>query len=134
MSKGTAPSQRMLRAGELIRHALAAVFARGETGDPELDRIMASVVEVQMSPDLKIATAFVRPLVLGQEQKLLYACTRNQKYMRGLIAPKVEMKYMPQLRFRTDTSLNYASKIDDILRRPEVARDLKKDDSEKAGE
>ena len=127
MSHGTAPSQRMLRAGELIRHALADVFMRGETGDPELEKIKCSVVEVQMSPDLKIATAFVRPLILGQEQKLLYACTRNQKYMRGLIAPKVDMKFMPQLRFRTDTALNYASKIDDILRSPEVARDLKKD-------
>jgi ribosome-binding factor A len=124
MSKASAPSQRMLRAGELIRHALAQVFMRGETGDPELEKIKCSVVEVQMSPDLKIATAFVRPLIAGQEQKLLYACTRNQKYMRGLIAPKVEMKYMPQLRFRTDTALDYASKIDALLRTPEVKRDL----------
>jgi len=124
MSKASAPSQRMLRAGELIRHALAQVFMRGETGDPELEKIKCSVVEVHMSPDLKIATAFVRPLIAGQEQKLLYACTRNQKYMRGLIAPKVEMKYMPQLRFRTDTALDYASKIDALLRTPEVKRDL----------
>jgi ribosome-binding factor A len=124
----SAPSQRMLRAGELIRHALAEVFMRGETGDPELEKIQCSVVEVQMSPDLKIATAFVRPLVMGQEQKLLYACTRNQKYMRGLIAPKVDMKYMPQLRFRVDTALDYASKIDALLHRPDVARDLKKDE------
>jgi ribosome-binding factor A len=127
MSKSSAPSQRMLRAGELIRHALAQVFLRGETGDPELDKIVASVVEVQMSPDLKIATAYVRPLIMGQEKKLLYACTRNQKYMRGLIAPKVEMKYMPQLRFRTDTALSYASKVDALLKTPEVARDLKGD-------
>ncbi len=101
---------------------------RGETGDPELEKIKCSVVEVQMSPDLKIATAFVRPLIAGQEKKLLYACTRNQKFMRGLIAPKVEMKYMPQLRFRTDTALDYASKIDALLRKPEVARDLDKEE------
>ncbi len=125
---GNAPSQRMLRAGELIRHALADVFARGDTGDPELDKIMASVVEVQMSPDLKIATAYVRPLIAGQEKKLLYACTRNQKLMRGIIAPRVAMKYMPLIRFRTDTALDYATKIDDILRSPVVARDLEKDD------
>lgn len=123
---GNAPSQRMLRAGELIRHALAEVFMRGETGDPELEKLGVSVVEVQMSPDLKIATAFVRPLILGQEQKLLYACTRNQKYIRGLISPKVDMKFMPQLRFRVDTALSYASKIDELLNSPEVARDLKK--------
>jgi ribosome-binding factor A len=127
MSKAAAPSQRMLRAGELIRHALADVFLRGETGDPELEKLGASVHEVQMSPDLKIATAYVRPLVQGQEQKLLHACTRNQKYIKGLIAPKVDMKFMPQLRFRVDTALDYAAKIDDLLRSPEVARDLKKD-------
>ena len=128
MSKAAAPSQRMLRSGELIRHALAAVFMRGETGDPELDKITASVVEVQMSPDLKIATAYVRPLIQGQEQKLLYACTRNQRYSRGLIAPKVKMKFMPQIRFRVDTALDYASKIDALLKNPVVARDLKKDE------
>lgn len=128
MSKAAAPSQRMLRAGELIRHALADVLMRGETGDPELEKLQVSVVEVQMSPDLKIATAFVRPLVPGNEQKVLYACTRNQKYIRGLITPKLDMKFMPQLRFRVDTALDYASKIDDLLRSPEVARDLKKED------
>ncbi len=128
MSKASAPSQRMLRAGELIRHALADVFLRGETGDPELERLKFSVVEVQMSPDLKIATAFVRPLVAGDDKKVLYACTRNQAYIRGLIAPKVDMKFMPQLRFRLDTALDYASRIDELLHRPDVARDLKKED------
>jgi ribosome-binding factor A len=118
----------MLRAGELIRHALADVFMRGETGDPELERLKFSVVEVQMSPDLKIATAYVRPLVPGQEKKVLYACTRNQAYIRGLLAPKLDMKFMPQLRFRIDTALDYASKIDELLHRPDVARDLKKDE------
>ena len=127
MSKASAPSQRMLRAGELIRHALAEVFARGETHDPEFDKLGVSVVEVQMSPDLKIATAFVRPLILGKEQKLLFACTRNQKYIRGLIAPKLAMKFMPQIRFRADTALEYAAKIDDLLKNPVVARDLEKD-------
>lgn len=127
MATSADPSQRMLRAGELIRHALAGIFARGETGDPEFDKYGVSVVEVQMSPDLKIATAYVRPLILGQEQKLLFACTRNQSYMRGLIAKRVAMKFMPQLRFRVDTALEYAAKIDDLLKKPEVARDLKND-------
>jgi ribosome-binding factor A len=128
MSKASAPSQRMLRAGELIRHALADVFMRGETGDPELEKLAVSVVEVQMSPDLKIATAYVRPLVQGLEKRVLFACTRNQSYMRGLIAPKVAMKYMPQLRFRVDTALNYASKIDELLNSPKVKQDLDKDE------
>ena len=117
----------MLRAGELIRHALADIFMRGETGDPELEKHQLSVVEVQMSPDLKIATAFVRPLIQGQEKQVLHACTRNQRYIRGLLAPRVDMKFMPELRFRLDTALDYASKIEDLLKSPVVARDLKKD-------
>jgi ribosome-binding factor A len=117
----------MLRAGELMRHALADVFMRSETGDPELEKLKFSVVEVQMSPDLKIATAYVRPLISREGERVLHACTRNQRYIKGLLAPKLEMKFMPELRFRLDTALDYAAKIDDLLRSPAVARDLKKD-------
>lgn len=128
MSKGNAPSQRQLRAGELIRHALAGVFLRGETGDPELERLTPSVVEVQISPDLKIATAYVRTLIMGQEPKLLEALNRNRKYIRGLVAPKLDMKFTPEIRYRVDTALDYARRIDELLHSPEVARDLKKDE------
>ncbi len=124
MSKAAQPSQRQLRAGELIRHALAEIFLRGETGDPELERLDPTVVEVQMSPDLKIATAYVRSLVAGKEQAALEALNRNRKYIRGLVAPKVEMKFMPEIRFRVDTALDYAGKIEELLRSPAVARDL----------
>ena len=127
-SHPTGPSQRQLRAGELIRHALAGIFLRGETGDPELERLTPSVVEVQISPDLKIATAFVRTLVTAKDQALLEALNRNRKYIRGLVAPRLEMKYTPEIRYRIDTALDYASKIDELLHRPDVARDLKKDD------
>jgi ribosome-binding factor A len=115
----------MLRAGELIRHALAEIFLRGETGDPELERLGASVLEVQMSPDLKLATAFVRPLNEGREEALLAALNRNKKYIRGLVAPKIDMKFMPDIRYRIDTAMDYAGKIDAILKSPAVARDLK---------
>jgi len=128
MSKGSAPSQRQLRAGELIRHALAGIFLRGETGDPELERLQGSVHEVQISPDLKIATAYVRSLITGKDEALLKALNRNRKYIRGLIAPKLDMKYMPEIRFRIDTALDYASRIDELLHSPEVARDLKHED------
>ena len=128
MSKSSAPSQRQLRAGELIRHALAGVFLRGETSEPELERLTPSVVEVQMSPDLKIATAYVRTLIMGQEQQLLEALNRNKKYIRGLVASKLEMKFTPEIRYRVDTALDYVSKIENILRSPEVARDLKSDE------
>jgi ribosome-binding factor A len=124
MNKG--PSQRQLRAGELIRHALADVLMRGETSDPALEKMTVSVVEVQMSPDLKIATAYVRGLIAGQDEAILAALDRNRKYMRGLIAPKLDMKFMPEIRFRIDTSLEYARKIDDLLHDPKVEQDLKK--------
>lgn len=128
MKPSSTPSQRQLRAGELIRHALAAIFLRGETGDPELERLTPSVVEVQISPDLKIATAYVRTLIAGQEKVLLEALNRNRRYIRGLVAPKLEMKFTPEIRFRIDTALDYVSKIEDLLRSPEVARDLKRED------
>ncbi len=120
------PSQRQLRAGELIRHALADILMRGDTGDPELERLAVSVVEVQMSPDLKIATAYVRGLITGQDQKVLAALERNAKYIRGLVAPRLDAKYMPVVRFRIDTALEYATKIDALLADPKVAGDLKK--------
>lgn len=126
MKPSAGPSQRQLRAGELIRHALAGIFLRGETGDPDLERLTPSVVEVQISPDMKIATAYVRTLFAGKEQQLLESLNRNKKYIRGLVAPRLEMKFTPEIRFRVDTALDYASKIDDILRSPKVSRDLDK--------
>lgn len=126
MPSSSAPSQRQLRAGELIRHALSDILFRGETGDPELEKLGISVHEVQVSPDLKIATAFVRTLIDGADQKALEALNRNKKYIRGLVAHKVDMKFMPDIRYKIDTALDYANKIDDLLHSPEVARDLEK--------
>jgi ribosome-binding factor A len=105
---------------------LADILMRGDTGDPELERLAVSVVEVQMSPDLKIATAYVRGLITGQDQKVLAALERNAKYIRGLVAPRLDAKYMPVIRFRIDTALEYATKIDALLADPKVAGDLKK--------
>ena len=124
MKQNSGPSQRQLRAGELIRHALAEIFLRGETGDPELEKLQPSVIEVAMSPDLRIATAYVRPLVDGQGEVLLRALDRNKRYLRGLVAPKVDMKFMPEIRYKIDTALDYAEKIDRLLKDPAVARDL----------
>src|SRR5687767_15531481 len=87
---GRAPSQRQLRVGELIRHELAAVFARGETGDPTLDRMGVTVLEVAVSPDLRIATAYVRPFLKGGGRELLATIDRNRKYIRGLISPRLK--------------------------------------------
>ena len=127
MSHSSAPSQRMLRAGELIRHALAQVILRGDIGDPEIDKLVPTIAEVQVSPDLKIATAYVRSLLIGKEQQAVDVLNKNRKFIRGLLAPKLDMKFMPEVRFRIDTSLEYANKVDEILRKPEVQRDLKKE-------
>ena len=122
-----APSQRQLRVGELIRHELAAVFARGETGDPALDRIGVTVLEVAVSPDLRIATAYVRPFLMGGGTELLAAVDRNRRYIRGLISPRLKMKFMPELRFKLDTTIDYAAHVDELLQDPVVRRDLEKD-------
>jgi len=122
-----APSQRQLRVGELIRHELAALFARGETGDPALDRIGVTVLEVAVSPDLRIVTAYVRPFQQGAGQELLAAMERNKKYIRGLISPRLNMKFMPELRFKLDTTIDYAAHVDELLQIPAVRRDLEKD-------
>ena len=128
MATKSAPSQRMLRTGELIRHALAEMILRGEVGDVELDKLVPSIAEVQVSPDLKIATAFVRSLLVGKEQLALEALNRNRKFMRGLLAKKMAMKFVPEIRFRIDTSLDYAGKIDEILKSPLVKRDIESQD------
>jgi len=124
MTSSKAPSQRQLRAGELIRHALAEIILRGEVGDPELDRFGLGVHEVAMSPDLKIATVYVRPLRDGRNDVALKLLAKHARYIRGLLAPRLDMKFMPEIRFRIDTALDYAEKIDRLLKDPAVARDL----------
>ncbi|MCE7030330.1 30S ribosome-binding factor RbfA [Jiella avicenniae] len=132
-SSSSAPSQRMLSVGEKVRHALTEVFQRGEILDPLLERAMVSVSEVRMSPDLKIATAYVT--VLGQEdtEPFVAALNRNAKFIRGRLAPALkQMKYMPEVRFRTDTSFDNFARIDAILKSPEVQRDLDHDEDGEA--
>ena len=131
-SKG--PSQRQLRVGEQVRHALAAVLQRGEVRDELLERTVVSISEVRMSPDLGIATVFVTPLGGGDVDAVIKALAKNARFIRGRISPDLrQMRSMPTLRFRADTSFDNFSKIDEILRSPEVARDLTPpdDDGEK---
>jgi ribosome-binding factor A len=121
---GSAPSQRQLRAGELVRHALTEVFARGETGDPEIERIGVTVLEVAMSPDLRVAAAYVRPFLTGESGVLMAALERSKRHIRGLVARRLTMKFMPELRFRLDTTIDYAARVDEVLSDPAVRRDL----------
>ena len=122
------PSQRMLRMSELVRHALAEIFARGEVHDPVLETHTITIPEVVMTPDLRHATAYVMPLGGKDKSKIIEALNKHKKFMRGVVAKKIEAKFVPDLHFRLDERFDRAEKIDELLRRPEVARDLKRDD------
>lgn len=119
-----APSQRMLRVGELVRHALADVLQRGEVMDPVLETHVVTVPEVRMTPDLKLATAYVMPLGGKHEDKVLKALEANRKQIRMLVVKRLALKSAPDLRFRIDDSFDRGAHIDELLRSPEVARDL----------
>lgn len=120
-------SVRLLRVGEQVRHILSDVLMRGEVHDPVLASHSVSVTEVRMSPDLRHATAFVKPLLGADEQEVLKALKRNAPYLRGEVAKRVNLKYSAQLKFLPDESFDEASRIDQVLRRPEIARDLTED-------
>jgi ribosome-binding factor A len=121
---GKAPSQRQLRVGEELRHALADLFRRGDFHDPELQNLNVTVTEVRISPDLRNATAFVTPLGGGHVDEALTALKRAAPFLRGQIARAVNLRYVPTLGFQADTSFDYAGHINAILHSPEVARDL----------
>ena len=118
------PSQRQLRVGELIRHAMADMLSRGEVHDPVIEGHMITVPEVRMTADLRLATIYVMPLGGKDEQDVLAALERNKKYLRGEIAHRVNLKFAPDLRFRADERFDEAERIEKILRTPEVRRDL----------
>ena len=127
MSRSTTsgPSQRMLRVGEQVRHALSETLQRGEIIDPVIENSVVSVSEVRMSPDLKIATAFVSPLGTGDAGAVVEALNRHAKFIRGRVSGALrQMKYMPEFRFRLDTSFDNFARINELLKSPEVARDL----------
>ena len=128
-ASASGPSQRQLRVGEQVRHALSEVLQRGEVSDDLIESTVISVSEVRMSPDLKIATAFVSPLGAADNDAVIKALAKNAKFIRGRVTGALrQMKYMPEFRFRLDTSYDNMSKIDELLRSPEVARDLDQED------
>jgi ribosome-binding factor A len=122
--KARAPSQRQLKVGELIRHALADIFSRGEILDDVLARHSLTVPEVRMTPDLKLATAYVITLGGGEASEAVEHLNKHKRFLRGEVAKRVNMKFMPELRFKVDTSFEASARIDELLASPEVARDL----------
>ncbi len=122
------PSQRALRAGELIRHALAEILARGDVHDPVIETHLVTVAEVRMTPDLRLATVYVMPLGGEDEKDVLAALDRNKRYLRGEVAQRVNLKFAPDLRFRIDARFDEAERVEQLLRSPAVKRDLGKND------
>ena len=128
---GSGPSQRMLRVGEQVRHALSDLLQRGEIIDPLIETTVISISEVRMSPDLKIATAFVSPLGAKDAGAVVEALNNHAKFVRGRVSHALrQMKYMPEFRFRLDTSFDNFARINELLKSPEVARDLGREDEE----
>jgi ribosome-binding factor A len=123
-------SQRQLRVGEAVRHALAEVLAQGEVHDPVLEGHMVTVPEVRMSPDLRLATIYVVPLGGRDAAAVVAALERNKRYLRGVIARKVNLKFAPDIRFRLDERFDEVERIEKLLRSPAVKRDLGGDDDD----
>lgn len=135
----TGPTQRQLRAGELVRHALVEILREEDIHDEALIGVSITVTEVRCSPDLRHATVFVEPLGAGldgvtitkaQIGPAIAALNTHAKFLRGILGRHIDMKFTPALRFLHDESFNEAARIDALFMRPEIARDLRQDDEE----
>jgi ribosome-binding factor A len=120
------PSQRQLRVGELIRHELAAMLARGEIHDDVLSSHGVSVTQVALSPDLRLATCYVMPLGGQDEAAVVKAFEAHKRYLRGEIARRLDLRFSPELRFRRDETFDEAMRIDRLLHSEKVRRDLQR--------
>ena len=127
--KSSAPggSQRQLRVGEQVRHAIAEILAQGSVHDADLEGHIITVPEVRMSPDLKLATIYVMPLGGRDTELVIAALDRNKKFLRGEVARRVNLKFAPDLRFRVDERFDEAERIEKLLRTPAVQKDLEQD-------
>jgi ribosome-binding factor A len=123
-------SQRQLRVGEIVRHAVAEILSQGGVHDPVLEGHLITVPEVRMSPDLKLATVYVMPLGGRDTQLVLKALAANKPFIRTAVARRVNLKFAPDLRFRIDERFDEAERIEKLLRTPAVQRDLEPDSDE----
>ena len=126
-SSAVGGSQRQLRVGELVRHAIADILSQGSVHDPDLEGHIVTVPEVRMSPDLKLATIYVMPLGGRDTDKVIASLDRNKKFLRGEVARRVNLKFAPDVRFRVDDRFDEAERKEKLLRTPAVQRDLAPD-------
>jgi ribosome-binding factor A len=133
--KHLAPSQRMLRVGELVRHALAELLMRGEIIDPVIETATITVPEVRMTPDLKLAKAYVIPLGGAHADDVVAALNRHARFVRGEVGHRIDLKYAPEIRFFVDDTFEEADRIENLLRSERVQKDLHPDgDGDEDGE
>lgn len=125
--QGKGPSQRQLRVGELVRHKLAEMLARGEIHDDVLASHVVTISEVRMSPDLKLATAYVMPLGGKDTTAVIEALARNSRFIRGEVAHTLDLRSAPEVRFREDETFEEVRRIDQLLHSERVRRDVEKD-------
>jgi ribosome-binding factor A len=127
-SQAAGPSQRQLRAGELVRHALVEILREEEIADPALEGVSVTVTEVRMSPDLRHATVFVEPLGGGQAAEVVDGLNRHAKFLRGRLGHAIELKFTPDLKFLHDESFEEAARMNRLFDDPRVRRDLAADE------
>lgn len=125
-----APSQRQLRVGEELRHALSRILARGHFRDPLLNEASITVTEVRVSPDLKHATAFVLPFGSERMAETVAALSRAAAYVRSQLGGEISLRHTPEISFQADTSFDEAARIEELLHAPKVARDLAPQDED----
>jgi ribosome-binding factor A len=130
----TGSSQRQLRVGELVRHALSEMLTRGEVHDPVVETHLITVPEVQMTADLRLATIYVMPLGGRDQDEVLQALDRNKRFLRGEIARRINLKFAPDIRFQIDRRFEEAERIEKLLRTPAVQRDLDRTKDESDGD
>jgi ribosome-binding factor A len=123
-------SQRQLRVGELVRHAIAEMLTRGDVHDPVIEGHLITVPEVRMTADLRLATIYIMPLAGRDADEVVTAFERHKKFLRGEIAHRINLKFAPDIRFRIDERFAEAERIDRLLRSPAVKRDLEHEDDE----
>jgi len=125
---GPNASQRQLRVGELVRHALAEMLTRGDVHDPVIERHMITIPEVKVTADLRLATVYVMPMGGKDAEEVVAAFERHKKFLRTEIAHRINLKFAPDIRFRVDDRFAEAERIEKLLRSPEVKRDLDHED------
>jgi len=128
----SSPSQRQLRVGELVRHVLADLLARGEVHDPVIQGHLITIPEVRMTADLRLATIYTMPLGGRDAEAVLAALNRNKRFLRGEIARRINLKFAPEIRFAIDQRFDEAERVERLLRTPAVQRDLRKRQEEQS--